>query len=204
MKMMKPMSYLAIATTLILVPSLYAEEAPPLEKSQTPETTTPPDQGTLPSPKLSDRHSHLDYSFAKDSRNWKLGYEANNQNMSIKEYVPDNETVDNWTELFTIHSYYNIAVAVDKYYDAFINELQKMVPDNKIDHRIIKKDDHSLLGEWWIQDNSPNAQHEWLRVITDGHDVVVLRYTTRKSGNLESDRKIWEEILSNARLSPPK
>ena len=137
----------------------------------------------------------------KDGRNWKLAYQAKNDNMEVKQYTLENETPDNWTELFNVHAFSGITLELDKYEEAFVTQLQKVLPDNKIQHKVIKSEPNSVLGEWWIDDKTPNDQHEIFRVMSNGQDIVVLRYTTRKAGDLATkDIDKWQNILMSVEL----
>lgn len=147
-----------------------------------------------------DTHSNITYSLDKE-HGWKVGYEAKNKDMSITEYIPQDQTAENWKDLFTVHHYFGIDIEVAKYYDAFIKELEKMAPGSKVESKLINQDKNSLFGEWWINDTTPNAQHEWFRVFADGKDVVVLRFTTKRLGDVETMRKSVEDMLNNAQFT---
>lgn len=199
MKKLKP-SLFALALTGTLFTNLHAASAPPFTEPLTVDdsaaTTSAPTPTAQPS-------VTVDFSLAPDGRAWKLANETNDGTMGIQQYVLPDEKPDLWTELFTIHKYYNVTVDPQQYSDAFIKELQKLDPEDKIEHRVISKDANNLLGEWWIA-GGLKAQHEWYRVITDGKNVVVIRYTTRRVKSVEADRAKWEGILNSAKIVPNK
>ncbi len=41
-----------------------------------------------------------------DKERWRLGYRANNRLQTVTEYVPKNEAVQQWKELYTVQRLY--------------------------------------------------------------------------------------------------
>jgi len=180
-----------IALSLTFLSSIQGETHPAPQPSA--------QQQTQPQAKP-DQKIDVQFSFEPDGRHWNLGDETKNDQMSLQRYVLDGETVELWTELFTVHKYYGIKGDVSQFFDHFLSALQGMVPkDTKIEHKVISQDKNNLLGEWWIP-TGLTAQHEWIRVITEGDNVIVLRYTTRKLKSVDDVRPTWEGILKNAKV----
>ena len=46
------------------------------------------------------------------------------------------------------------------------------------------------------------CRHEWVKVMTDGKNVVLLRYSTRKLTEVDRDRSTWVKALEAAKISP--
>lgn len=131
-----------------------------------------------------------------DGRTWKLGHEANEDGRLIREYVLENEDVNNWTELFSIQQFSNIPISPQEFFKLFVEGLKLAVPQNKVESRVVSESNDALLGEWWVQDKSPNDQHEWIRISKKGDEMVIVRYTTKKINEVDSIGKKWEGILN--------
>jgi hypothetical protein len=140
----------------------------------------------------------IHYSLKEDGRNWKVGNESANEQMKIVQYVPENESIDNWNELMTLHYVKDIQIDPKKYFELFIDQLKKIAPQSKISSHIIKETPTSLFGEWWIQEKSENDQHEWIQIFADGHNLAIIRYTTKNVDDIEKNRKKWEDIIGSS------
>lgn len=141
--------------------------------------------------------STLSDSIQVDGRIWKLGHEAKDEGRLIREYVLENEDANNWTELFSIQQFDSVPVSPQEFFGLFVEGLKQAVPQNKVDSRVLNDSSDTLLGEWWVDDKSQNDQHEWIKIFKEGDDIFIVRYTTKKTGDLAALKKKWEEILTN-------
>jgi hypothetical protein len=139
-------------------------------------------------------------SLSLDGRIWILGWEDNKDGISYKEFVVNNENVENWTELFSVQLLQDVSANSEEFYGIFIQGVTLAYPLNQLENRIIKKEKGTLFGEWWIHDKTNNDKHEWIRVFNDGNQMYVIRYTTKKINGVESQRKDWEKILGQMDL----
>lgn len=144
------------------------------------------------------------FSTAADGRNWKLGYNAKNDQMSLSEYTIEGETLENWTELVSVMAVWPAEITLEQYFDSFTTSLKKLIPDGNIQSKIINRGPNTLLAEWWLDDKSPNAQHEWIQLFRGPSTIYSLRYTTKKLDAVEAKRPIWEKILREAKLRSPR
>ncbi len=151
-----------------------------------------------------DTTSPIVFSIEADGRNWKLGYNAKNDQMSLSEYVLEGENLENWTELVSVMAVWPSEITLQQYFDSFVESLNKLLPDSKIQTRIIERGPNTFLAEWWLDDKSTNAQHEWIQLFRDQSTIYSLRYTTKKLENLEAKRTVWESILKDAKLKSPR
>ena len=132
-----------------------------------------------------------------DGRDWKLGHEAKEDGRLIREYVLENENVNNWTELFSIQQFSDIPISPQEFFKLFVDGLKLAVPQNKVESRVVSESPDALLGEWWVLDKSANDQHEWIKIFKQGDEMLIVRYTTKKTDNVDAARKKWEYILTN-------
>lgn len=157
--------------------------------------STPGAKQPLETPK--ERSINSSASFNIDGRKWKVGHEVKEEGGLIREYVLENEDPNSWTELFSIQQFSDVPVSPNEFYKLFVDGLKQSVPQNKVESRVITESPNMLLGEWWIHDKSQNDQHEWIKIFKEGNEVLIVRYTTKKIGEVDSVRKKWEDILKN-------
>lgn len=142
--------------------------------------------------------------FDLDPEVWKLDYQFTSPEASIKEFVLHNENVNNWTELVTIQTFPYMSMGMTDYYRIFLDKLKDSAPNSKVESMLISKSEDSLFIEWWINDKSSDAQHEWLKLLRDNKNTYVVRYTTRKMDVIDTKRFFWEKQLGAVRLAPEK
>lgn len=139
------------------------------------------------------------YTLNPDGRKWKIINNNTQEQMSMTQYILENQDPENVTELFTITEMSDVSITPPDYFSQFITELQRRYSNAKVESKIISQKTDSLFGEWWVDGKSPDTtQHEWIRIIKKGNDIAVLRYSTNKADNLDKSRKAWESILNNA------
>lgn len=142
----------------------------------------------------------IQFTWPADGRTWVVGYEGNEENRSIVEYIPSDQKIESWVDIVTFHTVKGIEASLEDFFKLFVKELQTGSIDNRINSRLIGKSGNSILGEWWIHDKSPKAQHEWIRLFKWDDYLIGLRYTTRNVGMVEEIRKTCESFLKNAKL----
>lgn len=151
-----------------------------------------------------DATSPIVFSTQSDGRTWKLGYNAKNDQMTLIEYVVETESLENWSELVSVMATWPSELTLEQYFEAFIANLKKIIPGSTIHSHIIDRGSNTLLAEWWLNDSSPNSQHEWIQLLKDQSTIYTLRYTTKNLSTVEAKRPIWEKILKEAKIRSPR
>lgn len=146
----------------------------------------------------SEKKAKIHYSLDSDSREWKLQNKTDNNLMTIYQYTPDGEKLETTKELLTLFYMKDYNNSKKEYFDLFIKELQSRVPKNKVSSKILKEDKKMLFAEWWIDDNSSNDVHEWLKIFSKGNKMAIIKYSTTLKNNLDELRRKWEDIIGNA------
>lgn len=140
------------------------------------------------------------FTLREDNKKWKVGNEGTVEGQDIVQYIPEGESVNNWTELFTVQTIKEARLDPQNIFNLLLRELHKIGPGNMVEHHTISNNEKGLLAEWWIKADSPIAQHEWIRIFNAGNSTVILRFTTKKTENLGDIEKVWLPILSDAYL----
>jgi len=134
--------------------------------------------------------------------NWRKGFEQGHQNQPyIVEYVPEGETVDNWTKMLSIQNFPAKSVANLSTPEAFMNVLKAKMQSRcpTVFWDVIQKGEADILYEWRIENCSPNPdQHEIAKVIFSKMNVFAVHYVSKVKVLPENERKDWIERLRNA------
>lgn len=128
---------------------------------------------------------------------WDLAWHGSLVNMHTLEWVPSGETVENWTELFTVQ---RIMGETKNGADAFaaehLNALQKDCPN--LEGSILESSHQSTTYEWKVKGcaNADN-QHEFSRSILSGDYMFRISYS-RKGDVISPDvRTKWISVLES-------
>lgn len=157
------------------------------------------------SAKLSDQES----IYMANLINWEVGHQSENKSMIVTEWVRPGETVDNWTELFTLVYTRKSSDPrpLDKFVEDFHQRLFKNCPD-KITWEIIdqkgasKTDYGSVLAEWTVRNCSSVAnQHELTRIIYGEYNIGRLSFTAKVDTLDKTKREEWIKHLLGASYS---
>jgi uncharacterized secreted protein with C-terminal beta-propeller domain len=180
--------------TLLRLSTLLCLCAASLQAVEAPATVVPSEEKALPNlgePKI---------VYTLDGRNWVVDLEAKDSHSAVTEFVLAEEKGKVWTEHVIVQYYYGVKIDPEIFFNDFIKQIKALVP-GKIEYRITKKEPNSLTAEWWLHDQTPEAQHEWMKIFVDGQNMAVLHYANRKWEKADSLRPVWEKIFNEAKLT---
>jgi hypothetical protein len=131
-----------------------------------------------------------------DSSGWKLGAGSDRKGRTIAEFVPRNETINNWTRLFTIHFIEGERSPPLEVMRPLQAAMQKRCPGST--WSVLRQDALSVLYEWRISGcgNNPD-QHEIARLLKGNDGVHRVAYV-QKPIIPEDERAKWLKALSEA------
>lgn len=137
-------------------------------------------------------HSVQTLHFEEDGRNWIYAGRANTGEIT---FIPEGDTAQDWKEIFVLHHVAQSKIPLDVYYQNFIYALNAK-SSGLYNSKIIESEDNSILFEWWMDSDIPNAQHGWVKVFYTEDGIGFMRYTTKNLRFIEKIKPIWENILS--------
>lgn len=114
-------------------------------------------------------------------------------------FVPEKETSENWKEALILHYVAQEKIPLEIYYHNFMVLLNKK-SGSLFKSKIIKSSADSLIFEWWVDTDIPDAQHGWVKIFYTDDGLGFIRYTTKNVDLVEKIRPIWENILSTYRI----
>lgn len=150
---------------------------------------------------LCDLISAEDLKVFFDTREWRVGYSAENQTQGITEYVLKDESVQLWTELVTVQAFFELQnkITPEAYMDGMVDILKKTCPD--IRWKVLRKDRNDMLFEWEIAACPGQVdQYEIDRIIAGQRAIYVVHYATKKLPVSFEKRDYWAKLLDSAEL----
>ena len=148
---------------------------------------------------FADEAGGVQFSLDKEGRKWKKGDAHKDDQVEIATYILEDESPSKWTEIVTVQAVKGLKMAPEKFFNLFLDQLKTLVPGKKVESKILKQSDNTLFAEWWIDDKSPEAQHEWVRIIQTPEALITIRYTTKKLDQVDAVRSKWEGFLNEVK-----
>ncbi|MBI1883558.1 MAG: hypothetical protein HYS08_05070 [Chlamydiae bacterium] len=153
-------------------------------------------------PPLSQAEETLQPTF--DGRPWKMGYQAHDESQNITEYVLEGETVDNWTELVTVHQFKNLQnkTTLKELMERMQSDLYRACPATRWE--ILNETPEDIVYTWQLK-NCPDDedQYEVARLILGKSAIYLIRYT-HKASKIDRERyTVWLNLLADVKLSTP-
>lgn len=132
-----------------------------------------------------------------NTADWKLGHASDRRGQTVAEYVPRNESIDNWTRLFTIQFLEGVRSSPAANMEQLRTLMLKRCP--AVDWHVVAQDSGSILYEWKISGCGANAdQHEIARLLRGNEGLHRIAYTERRSSMSPNVRERWLKALTEA------
>jgi len=135
---------------------------------------------------------------------YQIGFQDKNGQRQIVEWVPDGETVENWTEMVTVQIFYNLKVTPD----AFMHDLEKhwdsSCPGSPAAHTIANVVENGYPSLVWLLDcpkNPGTAKPEitWFKAVQGNDSFYVVQKAFRFAPSKEQITR-WVGYLKAAHV----
>jgi hypothetical protein len=129
-----------------------------------------------------------------DNSGWKVGYGVNKPELTIVEYIPVEESISNWSRIFTIQ----FLEGVRELSNETPKTLSKMLtncPDTKWD--VLSEDKLSVTYERKTLACKGGDEYEIARLLKGNDGIHRISYTSKKPIN-ETDRASWLKVFTDA------
>lgn len=150
------------------------------------------------------KREYLVFGFHADEwePGWKVRYSAELPNQYLIEFIREEDDINNWNELLTIHSFPPLWGGTSPE-DAF-NKLKALMEKEcpgAIKWNVIDKDEKSILYEWQSRPcRGWTYQHEIAKMIYGKYNTFVLRYTKKNYQMPDEVRSEWITRFSKAKI----
>jgi|HubBroStandDraft_4_1064222.scaffolds.fasta_scaffold749658_1 hypothetical protein len=128
---------------------------------------------------------------------WKAAFASERRGRTLAEFVPQDESIDNWSRLLTVQFIEQQGLSPMESMAQLRATMQSRCPRSS--WKIVQQDSTSVLYEWSIAGCGSNSdQHEIARLLK-GNDGIQRIAFTRKGAELEpSEREQWIKTFSEA------
>ncbi|MCC6758925.1 MAG: hypothetical protein IT395_04790 [Candidatus Omnitrophica bacterium] len=139
-----------------------------------------------------------------DGRNWIVGSHDANEQQSITEYVPEGETVDNWTELVTISEFFGLQDQITP--TQLMTSMMQMAEENcsGVKKNILQTEGtESILFEWETKGckaeipGGSAPEFDISRIIVGKDRIFIMQHASKKALTAEK-RDQWIMIISSS------
>lgn len=132
-----------------------------------------------------------------DSSGWKFGSGSDRKGRTIAEYVPSNESINNWSKLLTIQFLEGERSSPFAVMEAIRSRIQARCPGTA--WNVIRQETSSVLYEWRISDCPGNTdQHEIARLLKGNDGIHRIAYVAKVPNIAAAERERWLNALSDA------
>lgn len=133
-----------------------------------------------------------------DEREWKVAYQAGNEKRFLSEWVMNNESLEDWSELLVAQTQYG-DLAVKTLKAAFEKRLAEACPSMR--SITVSEDESSIL--WiWMHDgcHGQPAQREVRKFMKGSDGLYSLAYSVKETSFSKENYATWIKIISAAKL----
>lgn len=165
------------------------------------EDGNPIDESSLNQPegKYKDYINQLEFTI--DDREWKLDHYDEGGDQALAEFTLKDESVENWSELWSIHFFENgaVTIGVDPWIE-HINKSLDQVTQNMTFHRLDANEQEGIYEFIVVDDPIEDDQHEVARVFVHENHLYVVRYTILGPKMDKGTRDQWIERLKAVKV----
>ena len=126
---------------------------------------------------------------------WQVAENYKTDEQELVSYLPEGEDQANWSELFTVQTVKQFNKDPAEFFKLFVEQLKILAPGKNLQTKILQPGEKDFFAEWWIDDKSSQDQHEWIRLVNNKGDLVVVRFTTRQMDKIDDARQKAEKMI---------
>lgn len=139
---------------------------------------------------------NVDVDFSLDGREWDLA-ESSSTN---QEFVLKGESLDQWTEKFTIDVFTLVADSPFAFYYQMIHDIEDKTGKN-VETKVIDSGIDHIIFEWRIDDSGDPQWSYYKMTKLDSKLASGMQYSSKFDENEGSSKNVWEEIMRKARAN---
>lgn len=136
----------------------------------------------------------------KDDREWKEGHSAVKDNQTIIEWVPPGETVQNWSELVTLHTIHKTSRSLtpEKTAEVIKEDLKKRCAN--VTQKIISSTNTDILFERTTTSCAPaRDEYSIIKIVNGFRSSSFITYAST-SHLSKAERKKWIKYVGDVQL----
>lgn len=130
---------------------------------------------------------------------WEKAYYKKSGDEAILQYVPKNQTAQNWNRSIIIHSYYKSAWPTNVFMANELLKMSKNNPTGKYKYLKLSPND-SIAGRCTEDYKGIKSQCEFYRVVNAHEGIISVHYINRDREDFFKNYKQWYEIIKKAKF----
>jgi hypothetical protein len=146
----------------------------------------------IPSQNINISSNHFrvsEWTLLLDKSNWQEGSNQITREDHLIEYIPINETIDNWSSILTSHASYT-HIEVDWLYDYIRKNLAKDCPS--FIYEMVDKTSKSIIFEWSHAGCNGNpAVHELRKIVNQNNYMYSISFTSKNDKLFDQNKEDW-------------
>ena len=119
------------------------------------------------------------------------------------EFVPEGQTVTNWTNLITLTQHYNIHMSLEDFLNIALENLEKRCLYT-VSHEIIEKSVNELIYNVKIVDRENLIEFSTLRLLLGKESVWAVQYSTKEFPLSQNKIKTMLNFVKGAQMKTPE
>lgn len=136
-----------------------------------------------------------------DERSWKIGYLGTEKSRAVIEYVLNDQTIYNWTELVTIEGSFDTTDFKGILENKKVS-LAKVGGDG-FTWTVLEDSPTEMLVLWQFKDvSNQDNQTELIRAFAGTKGVYILHYVQKHEPLSDEKRTQWVKLLKNSNINP--
>lgn len=137
-------------------------------------------------------------SFGEPPKDFKIGYQIQQNGMIMVELVPQKQTVDNWTQMITLQSMASANPGAEGFRNNMANLWQNVCPKSSF-NPIIEGEENGYSGALWQLTCEHNPQtgkpeYTWFKAIQGNDSLYVKQYAFRYAPNKKEIHNALDQL----------
>ncbi len=134
---------------------------------------------------------------------WRVAYRILTFEQGNTEFTTGEETIQNWTELFSSQRF--IGIVEEQSAQKMLETIRESLTSsfNDVEFEVLEESPDDVLFFWKISEtNEHPSQYEIVRIVKGKSDLHRIAYTKKADKKDEENIKLWTETLRSAKLMP--
>ena len=137
-------------------------------------------------------------SFGEPPKDFKIGYQTQQNGMIMVELVPQKQTVDNWTQMITLQSMAGANPGVTTFGNNLSTLWKNTCPESSFDTVLEGKENGYPFALWMIAcENNPSSNQPevtWVKTVQGNDGLYVKQYAFRYAPNYAEITNAMEHL----------
>ena len=130
-------------------------------------------------------------------KSWTLQYKKSDDQEKIYDWVLKEGNQEEGASFTTQYYQLNEPYTLNQIFDKFVSTLKEYVePPELLKVQVLSQDESSIFFEWNVPQPYKDANHEWVKMSSDGSSLSIVRYN-RKAPYALKDEAMWIQCVES-------